>query len=45
MGQGKPQIHRVKMLESKGNYIVIDGDTYRAHTRILESYKRNIGVE
>ena len=36
-GAGKTTIHRVKMLESKGNYIIIDGDTYRAqHFRELQ---------
>ena len=40
-GAGKTTIHRVKMMEYKGDYIVIDGDTYRAqHPYFRELQKK-----
>ena len=39
-GAGKTSIHRVKMTESQGHYIVIDGDSYRSlhpHFRELQA--------
>ena len=43
-GAGKTTIHRVKMLESKGNYIVIDGDTYRAQHPYFRELQEKYGV-
>ena len=43
-GAGKTTIHRVKMLESKGNYIVIDGDTYRAQHSYFRELQEKYGV-
>ena len=43
-GAGKTIIHRVKMLESKGNYIVIDGDTYRAQHPYFRELQEKYGV-
>ena len=44
-GAGKTTIHRVKMLESKGNYIVIDGDTYRAQHPYFRELQEKYGVD
>ena len=44
-GAGKTTIHRVKMLESKGNYIVIDGDTYRAQHPHFRELQERYGVD
>ena len=44
-GAGKTTIHRVKMLESKGNYIVIDGDTYRAQHLYFRELQEKYGVD
>ena len=44
-GAGKTTIHRVKMLESKGNYIVIDGDTYRAQHPHFRELQEKYGVD
>ena len=43
-GAGKTTIHRVKMLESKGNYIIIDGDTYRAQHPYFRELQEKYGV-
>ena len=43
-GAGKTTIHRVKMLELKGNYIVIDGDTYRAQHPYFRALQEKYGV-
>ena len=44
-GAGKTTIHRVKMVESKGNYIVIDGDTYRAQHPYFRELQEKYGVD
>lgn len=44
-GAGKTTIHRVKMLESKGNYIVIDGDTYRSQHPYFRELQEKYGVD
>lgn len=44
-GAGKTTIHRVKMLESKGDYIVIDGDTYRAQHPHFRELQEKYGVD
>lgn len=44
-GAGKTTIHRVKMLESKGDYIVIDGDTYRAQHPYFRELQEKYGVD
>ena len=44
-GAGKTTIHRVKMMESKGNYIVIDGDTYRAQHPHFRDLQEKYGVD
>ena len=44
-GAGKTTIHRVKMLESKGNYIIIDGDTYRAQHPYFRELQEKYGVD
>lgn len=44
-GAGKTTIHRVKMMESKGNYIVIDGDTYRAQHPHFRALQERYGVD
>ena len=44
-GAGKTTIHRVKMLELKGNYIVIDGDTYRAQHPYFRELQEKYGVD
>ena len=44
-GAGKTTIHRVKMMESKGDYIVIDGDTYRAQHPHFRSLQYKYGVD
>lgn len=44
-GAGKTTIHRVKMLESKGNYIVIVGDTYRAQHPYFRELQEKYGVD
>ncbi|MDU4763392.1 MAG: zeta toxin family protein [Veillonella sp.] len=44
-GAGKTTIHRVKILESKGNYIVIDGDTYRAQHPYFRELQEKYGVD
>lgn len=44
-GAGKTTIHRVKMMESKGDYIVIDGDTYRAQHPHFRELQEKYGVD
>ena len=44
-GAGKTTIHRVKMMESKGDYIVIDGDTYRAQHPHFRALQEKYGVD
>ena len=44
-GAGKTTIHRVKMVESKGDYIVIDGDTYRAQHPHFRALQEKYGVD
>ena len=44
-GAGKTTIHRVKMMESKGNYIIIDGDTYRAQHPHFRALQEKYGVD
>ena len=44
-GAGKTTIHRVKMVESKGDYIVIDGDTYRAQHPHFRELQEKYGVD
>lgn len=44
-GAGKTTIHRLKMLESKGDYIVIDGDTYRAQHPHFRELQEKYGVD
>lgn len=44
-GAGKTTIHRVKMMESEGNYIVIDGDTYRAQHPHFRALQERYGVD
>lgn len=44
-GAGKTTIHRVKMTESKGNYIVIDGDTYRAQHPHFRELQETYGAD
>jgi len=44
-GEGKTTIHRLKMLESKGDYIVIDGDTYRAQHPHFRELQEKYGVD
>lgn len=44
-GAGKTTIHRVKMIESKGDYIVIDGDTYRAQHPHFRTLQEKYGVD
>lgn len=44
-GAGKTTIHRVKMMESKGDYIVIDGDTYRAQHPHFRDLQEKYGVD
>lgn len=44
-GAGKTTIHRVKMLESKGDYIVIDGDTYRAQHPHFRELQEKYGLD
>lgn len=44
-GAGKTTIHRVKMMESKGDYIVIDGDTYRAQHPHFRELQVKYGVD
>ena len=44
-GAGKTTIHRVKMIESKGDYIVIDGDTYRAQHPHFRALQEKYGVD
>ena len=44
-GAGKTTIHRVKMLEYKGDYIVIDGDTYRAQHPHFRELQEKYGVD
>ena len=43
-GAGKTTIHRVKMMEYKGDYIVIDGDTYRAQHPHFRELQEKYGV-
>ena len=44
-GAGKTTIHRVKMMEYKGDYIVIDGDTYRAQHPHFRELQEKYGVD
>lgn len=44
-GAGKTTIHRVKMMESNGDYIVIDGDTYRAQHPHFRELQEKYGVD
>ena len=44
-GAGKTTIHRVKMMESEGDYIVIDGDTYRAQHPHFRALQEKYGVD
>lgn len=44
-GAGKTTIHRVKMMEYKGDYIVIDGDTYRAQHPHFRKLQEKYGVD
>ena len=44
-GAGKTTIHRVKMMEYKGDYIVIDGDTYRAQHPHFRALQEKYGVD
>ena len=44
-GAGKTTIHRVKMIETKGNYIVIDGDSYRAQHPYFRELQEKYGVD
>ena len=44
-GAGKTTIHRVKMMESKGDYIVIDGDTYRAQHPHFRELQEKYGID
>lgn len=44
-GAGKTTIHRVKMMEAKGNYIIIDGDTYRAQHPHFRALQERYGVD
>ena len=44
-GAGKTTIHRVKMIESKGDYIVIDGDTYRAQHPHFRELQEKYGAD
>ena len=44
-GAGKTTIHRVKMIESQGDYIVIDGDTYRAQHPYFRELQEKYGVD
>ena len=44
-GAGKTTIHRVKMVEWKGDYIVIDGDTYRAQHPHFRALQEKYGVD
>ena len=44
-GAGKTTIHRVKMIESQGDYIVIDGDTYRAQHPHFRELQEKYGVD
>lgn len=44
-GAGKTTIHRVKMMEAKGNYIIIDGDIYRAQHPHFRALQERYGVD
>ena len=44
-GAGKTTIHRVKMMEYKEDYIVIDGDTYRAQHPHFRELQEKYGVD
>ena len=44
-GAGKTTIHRVKMMEYKGDYIIIDGDTYRAQHPHFRELQEKYGVD
>lgn len=44
-GAGKTTIHRVKMMESKGDYIIVDGDTYRAQHPHFRALQEKYGVD
>ena len=44
-GAGKTTIHRAKMIESKGDYIIIDGDTYRAQHPHFRALQEKYGVD